>query len=101
MPDGIVVMGLSHHGMRNLVENRVSDFRIRRALGKVSRYRDEVRRVVTTARAFGGVVKLETPLAELMVHHHGSGPLGDGLEFVVTAAHNRRGGWSSRRVSNV
>src|SRR5712692_5383431 len=37
------------------------------------------------------MVKLETPLSELMVRQHGSGPLGDGLEFVVTAAHHRYG----------
>jgi hypothetical protein len=35
-PDGIVVMGLSHQGMRNLVEHRVFDFLIRRALGEFS-----------------------------------------------------------------
>jgi hypothetical protein len=36
-PDGIVVMVLSHQGMSNLVENRVLDFLIRRALGEFGR----------------------------------------------------------------
>jgi len=79
MPDVIVVMGLSHQGMSNLVENRVSDFLIRRAFGEFSGQRDDVRRVVTTARARRGMVKLEPPLSELMVRQQGSGPLGDGL----------------------
>jgi hypothetical protein len=90
-PHGIVVMVLSDQGMRNLVENCVADFLIRRAFGEFNGQRDEVRRVVTTARALGGMVKLEPPLSELMVRQHGSSPLSDGPEFVVIAAHNRSG----------
>jgi hypothetical protein len=65
-PDVIVVMILSDHGMSNLVENRVFDFLIRRAFGKFCGQRDDARRVVTTARALGGMVKLETPLSKLI-----------------------------------
>jgi len=86
-PDGIVVMLLSDQGMGNLVENGVCDFLLRRAFGKFRGQRDDMRRVLTTTRALGGTVKLETPLVQLIARQQGSGPLGNGLELLVTAAH--------------
>src|SRR5262249_3774255 len=85
LPDVIMPVGLPHERVGDLVEERVGDRLVRRRPGICLREGDDARLVVAAPRAFGGVVKLETPALELVCRDPCRRARRNGLQVVVRA----------------
>jgi hypothetical protein len=89
LPNLIMPMGLAHQSMRNLMQNRVVNRLVCSRVGIRVREGDDPRTIVAAARAFRGVVKLETPALELVCHEPRGGTRRYGLELAVRALWSR------------
>src|SRR5919204_1543222 len=94
LPDLIMPVSLPHEGMGDLMQEGVVNVRVWGCAGIRMGKGDDLRLIVTAARACRGVIKLETPALELVLRDPGGGTPRNGLEVAVRtlACARRRGG---------
>src|SRR4029450_5217502 len=106
LPDLIMPVSLPHEGMGDLMQECVVNVRVWGHAGIRMGKGDDLRLIVTAARAFRGVIKLETPALELVRRDPGGGTPCNGLEVAVRAlACARRRGctgllWGQPRIGD-
>src|SRR5262245_31562375 len=85
LPDLIMPVRLPHEGMGDLMQECAVNVRVWGRAGIRMGKGDDLRLIVTAARACRGVIKLETPALELVRRDPGGGTPRNGLEVAVRA----------------
>jgi hypothetical protein len=74
----VMMLGVPHQCVGNLMKHRVCDFLFRRSFREFVRQGNDPGCIVTTASSFRAIVELETPLMEVMPGQQGSRGLSNG-----------------------